>query len=96
MPLTLELTVSNNEQTQNLCKVDEEKLLKNKTTTIISPLYEWAYEMSKGDATKECAFSYLEKGEMTFNKERNPPPPESIHQLKIQLDSDLLKQIKTS
>ena len=82
--------------TQNQSTVDEEKLLKNRTTTIISPLYEWAYEMSKGDETKQCAFSYLEKGEMTFNKERNPPPPESIHQLKIQLDPDLLKQIKTS
>ena len=81
---------------QNRAIVDEEKLLKNRTTTIISPLYEWAYEMSKGDETKQCAFSYLEKGEMTFNKERNPPPPESIHQLKIQLDPDLLKQIKTS
>lgn len=66
-----------------------------KSSLVYSPLYEWAYEMAKGDESKETAFDYLEKGEMTFNKERNPPPPETVHHLKLELDNEVLKQIKS-
>ena len=48
----------------------------------------------KGDETKEDAFDYLERGEMTFNKERNPPPPETIHHLDVKLDEKLFEKLR--
>ena len=75
---------------------------------VYTSLYEWAFQTAKGkfgnletltkslkgDEAKEDAFDYLERGEMTFNKERNPPPPETIHHLDVKLDETLFEKLR--
>ena len=77
---------------------------------VYTSLYEWAFQIAKGkfqkikklkftikkgDETKQDAFDYLERGEMTFNKERNPPAPETIHHLDVKLDEKLFEKLRT-
>ena len=67
-----------------------------------TPLYKWANEKAKTDGKAETGFDYMTVAEMTFNKERNPPPVQTEHIVKFNfgdIDSttsieDVLKQIK--
>ena len=51
-----------------------------------TPLYKWANEKAKTDGKAETGFDYMTVAEMTFNKERNPPPPVTEHHVKLFVD----------
>ena len=74
---------------------------------LLSPLAAWAdQEADKLFANKkdpktgerfspkdQSAFYWLTEDEMTFNKERNPPPPVTEHHVKFFADGDFSKQL---
>ena len=44
-----------------------------------TPLYKWANGKMTENSDDKTGFYYLEEHEMTFNKERNPPPAQTQH-----------------
>ena len=60
-----------------------------------TPLYQWANKQAKYDTNgANSGFYYLTKDEMTFNKERHPPPVVTQHNLNINLDEKIASILK--
>ena len=59
-----------------------------------TPLYKWANSAmkKKGDDPEKTGFYYLEEHEMTFNKERNPPPAATQHLISFE-QHEIIKQL---
>ena len=73
---------------------------------LLSPLCKWAdaeadnlniqkakAEGKVANAADTSAFYFLKPEEMTFDKERNPPPPVTEHHVKFFADGDFSKQL---
>ena len=50
----------------------------------------------KRDPKDQSAFYWLTEDEMTFNKERNPPPPVTVHEVKLSAVGEMLNNVLTS